>query len=233
MQPIWGSKHNLYNWPHVVVYRPNWQKGLITQTRDLIFCWPNDTTFSTFCCFGATVKRQKQSVTPRVFSWEILLICCRSCHILKTTVASLNKTVYGPALLHFPHSTSHYVGDFCSVSAQSLVAGADSWDPLPPPRLSLSLPPSLSLSQQLLQVIDDLIRMLPAAPRLTLKDFPYAMPQTANGARATRRCQRTFPNGLLVEEIKERAVLSSCPLFYAQTRNCVSSGTWKFEPFLN
>lgn len=104
---------------------------------------------------------------------------------------------------------------------------------LPPASLSLSLPPSLSLSQQLLQVIDDLIRMLPAAPRLTLKDFPYAMPQTANGARATRRCQRTFPNGLLVEEIKERAVLSSCPLFYAQTRNCVSSGTWKFEPFLN
>lgn len=146
MQPIWGSKHNLYNWPHVVVYRPNWQKGLITQTRDLIFRWPNDTTFSTFCCFGATVKRQKQSVTLRVFSWEILLICCRSCHILKTTVASLNKTVYGPALLHFPHSTSHYVGDICSVSAQSLVAGADSWDPLPPPRLSLSLPPSRSLS---------------------------------------------------------------------------------------
>ncbi|KAF0045959.1 hypothetical protein F2P81_002488 [Scophthalmus maximus] len=44
----------------------------------------------------------------------------------------------------------------------------------------------VSLSEQLLQVIDDLIRMLPAAQRLTLKDFPYVMAQTATEARATR-----------------------------------------------
>ena len=41
-----------------------------------------------------------------------------------------------------------------------------------------------SLFEQLLQVIDDLIRMLPAAQRATLKDFPYATAQTATLLRA-------------------------------------------------
>lgn len=45
-----------------------------------------------------------------------------------------------------------------------------------------SLTDEVSFSEQLLQVIDDLIRMLPAAQRLTLKDFPYAVAQTAGEA---------------------------------------------------
>ena len=54
-----------------------------------------------------------------------------------------------------------------------------------------------------MQVIDDLIRMLPAARRLTLKDFPYAAAQTASekkkkkkNARHSLSCQTPFPNGL-------------------------------------
>lgn len=61
--------------------------------------------------------------------------------------------------------------------------------PPPPPRAPAmaatggeSLTDEVSFSEQLLQVIDDLIRMLPAAQRLTLKDFPYAVAQTAGEA---------------------------------------------------
>lgn len=47
-----------------------------------------------------------------------------------------------------------------------------------------SLTDEVSLSEQLLQVIDDLIRMLPAARRLTLKDFPIC--KATNRQRSPR-----------------------------------------------
>lgn len=56
-----------------------------------------------------------------------------------------------------------------------------------------SLTDEVSFSEQLLQVIDDLIRMLPAAQRLTLKDFPYAVAQT--GGEALRRAL-PLPSGI-------------------------------------
>lgn len=73
----------------------------------------------------------------------------------------------------------------------------------PPPRASAtavtsgkSLTDEVSFSEQLLQVIDDLIRMLPAAQRLTLKDFPYAVAQTAGEATRSSAAKKAFPNGL-------------------------------------
>lgn len=73
----------------------------------------------------------------------------------------------------------------------------------PPPRAPAtavtggeSLTDEVSFSEQLLQVIDDLIRMLPAAQRLTLKDFPYAVAQTAGEAARSSVAKNAFPNGL-------------------------------------
>lgn len=64
-----------------------------------------------------------------------------------------------------------------------------------------SLTDEVSFSEQLLQVIDDLIRMLPAAQRLTLKDFPYAVAQTAGEAPRSSAAKKHFLTVFFVWEV--------------------------------
>lgn len=58
--------------------------------------------------------------------------------------------------------------------------------------------------------------MQPAALRLTLKDFPYAMAQTTQEtAQRSLACQQTFPNGLfLVKEVKDKICEGFCCFFF-------------------
>lgn len=81
----------------------------------------------------------------------------------------------------------------------------------PPPRAPAtavtggeSLTDEVSFSEQLLQVIDDLIRMLPAAQRLTLKDFPYAVAQTAGEAPRSSAAKKHFLTVFFVWEVERK-----------------------------
>lgn len=98
-----------------------------------------------------------------------LLIHCHFCHFLKSSaVLLINGSEWSKAEFSIVYFSLFWS---CLFSYSRVTGGS-------------SLTDEVSLSEQLLQVIDDLIRMLPAARRLTLKDFPYAMAQTANEARA-------------------------------------------------